>query len=227
MDRYAEGKPVWGPAGEKECTSDFFSRTCCWIDDEGEAIHKRCETCIDQGDGTYANCKITTGPIALDVPIPPSTPSPMNDANIPLGDSVLEQPTIDKGTVKPPGGGLESLLENEIQSEQEIIQTDKDLTEVPPIEEETQPVVETQQQQCNEGEVMDVSDICVTLEDGALEEPVEDNGIEQNAVDKNNQENIVQNSDNIERKNDLTKTPPTCPNKGPIPPDCTLKPPGF
>jgi len=53
----------------------FFSRTCCWIDDDGGYIHERCETCIDMGDGTYAHCKIKDGPVASEDPtIPPKPP---------------------------------------------------------------------------------------------------------------------------------------------------------
>jgi hypothetical protein len=73
FSRFAHGVPVFGPAGEKKCTSDFFSRTCCWIDTDTEAYKKFCETCIDQGDGTYADCNTTEGPVAFE---PPSTVAP-------------------------------------------------------------------------------------------------------------------------------------------------------
>jgi hypothetical protein len=36
--------------------------TYCWIDIDDNSNHQRqiCETCIEQGDGTYADCKTTT-----------------------------------------------------------------------------------------------------------------------------------------------------------------------
>lgn len=90
------GKPVWGPAGEKKCTSDFFSRTCCWIDDDGGYIHERCETCIDMGDGTYAQCKIKDGPVAAeDSSTPPTPPKPpkgnTDESRAPLNSGVSDQ----------------------------------------------------------------------------------------------------------------------------------------
>ncbi len=87
------GKPVWGPAGEKKCTSDFFSRTCCWIDDDGGYIHERCETCIDMGDGTYAHCKIKDGPVAAEDPTTPPKPPKGNldGTRAPINDGVLDQ----------------------------------------------------------------------------------------------------------------------------------------
>lgn len=87
------GKPVWGPAGEKKCTSDFFSRTCCWIDDDGGYIHERCETCIDMGDGTYAHCKIKDGPIASEDPTTPPKPPKENidETRAPINEGVLDQ----------------------------------------------------------------------------------------------------------------------------------------
>ncbi|HKU83163.1 MAG TPA: hypothetical protein VJP58_03900 [Candidatus Nitrosocosmicus sp.] len=87
------GKPVWGPAGEKKCTSDFFSRTCCWIDDDGGYIHERCETCIDMGDGTYAQCKIKDGPVAAEdsstSPKPPK--GNLDGTRAPINEEVLDQ----------------------------------------------------------------------------------------------------------------------------------------
>ncbi|WP_148685427.1 hypothetical protein [Candidatus Nitrosocosmicus hydrocola] len=87
------GKPVWGPAGEKKCTSDFFSRTCCWIDDDGGYIHERCETCTDMGDGTYTNCKIKDGPVAAEDPSTPPNPPKGNidGTRAPLNEGVLDQ----------------------------------------------------------------------------------------------------------------------------------------
>lgn len=90
------GKPVWGPAGEKKCTSDFFSRTCCWIDDDGGYIHERCETCIDMGDGTYAQCKIKDGPVAAeDSSTPPTPPKPpkgdIDGSRAPINNGVSDQ----------------------------------------------------------------------------------------------------------------------------------------
>lgn len=90
FDNVVQGKPVWGPAGEKKCTSDFFSRTCCWIDDDGDAIHKRCETCIDNGDGTYSNCKITDGPVASENPPKPPKGN-IHENKAPLANSIEEQ----------------------------------------------------------------------------------------------------------------------------------------
>ena len=95
-DFSAMGKPVWGPAGEKKCTSDFFSRTCCWIDDDGGYIHERCETCIDMGDGTYAHCKIKDGPVAAEDPstTPPSPQPPkgnIDETRAPISEGVLDQ----------------------------------------------------------------------------------------------------------------------------------------
>ena len=69
--RFVQAVPVWGPAGQKKCTSDFFSRTCCWLDTDTDAIKKFCETCIDQGDGTYADCKTTEGPVSFTPKQPP------------------------------------------------------------------------------------------------------------------------------------------------------------
>ncbi len=94
------------------------------------------------------------------------------------------------------------------------------------MEEEIQSVEETQGH-CNEGEVMDVSGSCVTLEDGLLEEPAEEIRIEQNVVNKNDHDNIIKNSDNIERRNDIAEISLLCPNKGPVLPGCTLKQQGF
>lgn len=94
-DFSALGKPVWGPAGEKKCTSDFFSRTCCWIDDDGGYIHERCETCIDMGDGTYAQCKIKDGPVAAEDSSTPPPPKPpkgnIDGSRAPLKNGVLDQ----------------------------------------------------------------------------------------------------------------------------------------
>ena len=92
-DFTAMAKPVWGPAGEKKCTSDFFSRTCCWIDDDGGYIHERCETCIDMGDGTYAHCKIKDGPVAAEDPSTPPKPPKGNidGTRAPINEGVLDQ----------------------------------------------------------------------------------------------------------------------------------------
>ncbi|HKR74108.1 MAG TPA: hypothetical protein VJR94_08355 [Candidatus Nitrosocosmicus sp.] len=77
----------------KKCTSDFFSRTCCWIDDDGGYIHERCETCTDMGDGTYSNCKIKDGPVAAEDPSPPPKPPKGNidGTRAPLNHGVLDQ----------------------------------------------------------------------------------------------------------------------------------------
>jgi hypothetical protein len=93
FDYSVMGKPVWGPAGDKKCTSDFFSRTCCWIDDDGGYIHERCETCTDMGDGTYANCKIKDGPVAAEDPATPPKPPKGNidGTRAPLNNGVLDQ----------------------------------------------------------------------------------------------------------------------------------------
>lgn len=149
FDLLVEGKPVWGPAGEKKCTSDFFSRTCCWIDDDGGAIHQRCETCIDNGDGTYSNCKIKDGPVASKTP------------------------------TKPPKGSINDNL-------------NKDLT--------------------TSGKVLE-------------------------KTPESHSSNTLSQSDNLDKTTGLSKkgsgsgtlndnspTPPACPDKGPIPPNCTMKP---
>ena len=93
FDYSVMGKPVWGPAGEKKCTSDFFSRTCCWIDDDGGYIHERCETCTDMGDGTYTNCKIKDGPVAAEDPSTPPKPPKGNidGTRAPLNNGMLDQ----------------------------------------------------------------------------------------------------------------------------------------
>lgn len=93
FDIAVQGKPVWGPAGEKKCTSDFFSRTCCWIDDDGGYIHERCETCIDNGDGTYSNCKIKDGPVASEnPPIPPKPPKgSIGENRAPITNGIEDQ----------------------------------------------------------------------------------------------------------------------------------------
>ena len=93
FDFSAMGEPVWGPAGEKKCTYDFFSRTCCWMNSEGGVIQKRCETCIAVGDGTYDHCKIKDGPV---VDKDPSTPPKPPKGNIdgtraPINEGVLDQ----------------------------------------------------------------------------------------------------------------------------------------
>jgi hypothetical protein len=54
------GKPVDG--SQQKCTSTFWTRTCCWAEDNGSFIHERCETCIDYGDGTYGQCTIDDHP---------------------------------------------------------------------------------------------------------------------------------------------------------------------
>lgn len=103
-DFSAMGKPVWGPAGEKKCTSDFFSRTCCWIDDDGGYIHERCETCIDMGDGTYAHCKIKDGPVAAEDPSTPPKPPKGNidGSRAPISEGVLDQTfTTENNNDKP------------------------------------------------------------------------------------------------------------------------------
>ena len=79
--RFVQAVPVFGPAGEKKCTTDFSTflptRSCCWIDTDTdtEAYKKFCEVCTYQPDGTYGDCKTTEGPVAF-APKPPTTIPP-------------------------------------------------------------------------------------------------------------------------------------------------------
>lgn len=44
--------------GTETCKSDFWSRTCCWAEQGPSSVARVCETCLDNGDGTYRDCKI-------------------------------------------------------------------------------------------------------------------------------------------------------------------------
>jgi hypothetical protein len=44
-------------SGTETCTSDFWSRTCCWAEQGPSSVARVCETCLDNGDGTYRDCK--------------------------------------------------------------------------------------------------------------------------------------------------------------------------
>jgi hypothetical protein len=113
FSRFAHGVPVFGPAGEKKCTSDFFSRTCCWIDTDTEAYKKFCETCIDQGDGTYADCNTTEGPVAFE---PPSTVAPgglkveKGGVLSPRGNLTNALPPANSTGTLPPGSIIKTLV---------------------------------------------------------------------------------------------------------------------
>lgn len=71
------GKPI----SSQECTSDFWSKTCCWLDNEGGVIRKHCQTCLSDGYGGYTiNCKTTKGPVAKpDFPAEPQEYDPRNE----------------------------------------------------------------------------------------------------------------------------------------------------
>ena len=97
------GKPVDG--GKKNCKSDFFSRTCCWAESNGYFIFERCETCIDNGDGTYGQCKTDDHPFKTDES---GSNIEHDDNRVPNDDGVLadsQDSDVETNNQVPLGGG--------------------------------------------------------------------------------------------------------------------------
>jgi hypothetical protein len=184
------GLPITTP----ECASDFWSKTCCWLDNEGGVIRKHCQTCLSDGYGGYTiNCETTKGPVTktfgdiYKIPNrgPATHDTPQSETNEPQqqqggvlhGGPVAESGTSAQNTPQPEtsekrqGGiiGNWGLLKTNQDNETTISKEEQEMAkEQPPAGEETQPVLVEKESAllCQEGQVFDEeNDACI------LEEP--------------------------------------------------------
>ncbi|HYG00373.1 MAG TPA: hypothetical protein VD815_09785 [Candidatus Saccharimonadales bacterium] len=193
FDFIVMGLPITTP----ECASDFWSKTCCWLDNEGGVIRKHCQTCLSDGYGGYTiNCETTKGPITktfgdiYKIPNrgPASQDTPQSETNeqqqqqgdVLQGDPVIGNGTPADGTSQPEtsekrqGGiiGNWGLLKTNQDNEATMSKEENDMIEEqPPAAEEIQTALVEEESVllCQEGQVFnEETDACI------LEEPEAD-----------------------------------------------------
>jgi hypothetical protein len=191
--------------GSLDCTSGINGREVCCQDETGSQgiVIRWCTVCDATSPPSNCSPRFNSGTV-------PITPPKSNDGGSPKDDGVLPQPPL-----TPPKS-----------NDAQVSNGSGPIQQTPP-----PPSTALQQTTCPDGSARDASGNCPLVTQTPPSPALNNNNNNNNnnpTPDHQKGSNLGQigGGQSVTKKgnSDNSPTPPACPDKGPIPPDCTLKP---